>query len=429
MTPSLSWRQRFLQPGLWANPEFLKLWSAQSISFIGSQITLLALPLAATVELQASPGEMGLLRAVGVAPALLFGLVAGALIDRLRRRPILILCDLAQAVLIASIPVASFLGLLNIGQLYVVAFLAGVCAIFFDVAHMSLLPTLIPRERLIEGNSKLEMSRSFAKIVGPGLAGLLVQLLTASIALVMDALSFLGSAFFLLLLRTPETPPLSSAARPSLRREVAEGLRSLWSHPLLRTMALSLCVYNFFSNMIAAVYVLYAVNELAIMPATLGLIYTLGSIGFACGALLAGRAAGRFGVGPVIVWGAGFCDAAFLLIPLARGEHWTVVPLLIAAQFFATFAGAMTAINQMSLRQAITPDRLLGRVNATMRVIGVGAAPLGALAAGLLGGTLGLWPTLVIGATGIQFGFVVLLISRLRAVREAADAQAQEQTV
>jgi MFS family permease len=403
---------------VWTNTEFLKLWAAQTISFLGSQITALALPLTAAVSLQASATEMGLLRTAEVAPALLIGLFAGAIIDRIRRRPILVLADIGRALLLASVPLASYLGSLQMGQLYVVAFLGGILTVFFDIAHMSLLPSLVARDRLVEGNSKLEVSRSIAMIAGPGIAGILIQLFTAAVALIFDAVSFLASALFLLLIRTPESPAAHAATPQRFWAEVAEGLRTVWSQPLLRAMALSLCIFNFFYNLIGAMYVLYVVRDLGIVPAMLGLVYTIGSIGFALGAALAGRAARRFGVGPTIVWGACLSDAAFLLIPLANRQDQLMVPLLIAAQLLATFAGPMTAINQLSLRQAITPDRLLGRVNATMRTISLGAAPAGALLAGLLGGALGLRATLIIGACGIQLGFVILLLSPLRTLRE-----------
>jgi MFS family permease len=414
--------------GLWANSEFLKFWAAQAISFFGSQITILALPLTAAVSLQASAAQMGLLRTAEVAPALLIGLFVGAAVDRLRRRPILILADIGRALLLASIPLASYLGSLHMSHLYMVALLSGMLTVCFDVAHMSLLPSLVPRENLVEGNSKLEVSRSIAMIAGPGIAGILVQLFTAAFAIIFDAVSFLGSALFLLLIRTPEPPRADSAARQHFWADVAEGLQAVWHQPLLRTMALSLCIFNFFYNAIGAAYVLYIVRELGIAPATLGLIYAIGSVGFALGAALAGRAARRFGVGPTIVWGACLSDAAFLLIPLASGQHQAVIPLLIAAQLLATFAGPMTAINQLSLRQAITPDRLLGRVNATMRVIALAAAPVGALLAGLLGGTIGLRPTLAIGALGLQLGFVILLLSPLRTLREPQLLYAHEPT-
>jgi MFS family permease len=405
--------------GLWNHSEFLKLWAAQSISFVGSQFTLLALPLTAVLSLQASTTQMSILRTIDLAPALLIGFFVGALIDRLRRRPLLIVADIGRALLLGSIPVASYFGVLSMSHLYLVAFLGGILTMFFDVAHMSLLPTLIPRERLVEGNSKLEVSRSIAMIAGPGIAGVLVQLFTASIALIIDAFSFLGSAVLLLLLRTPESSPARPDTRPTFWADVAEGFHIVWRHPVLRTMAVSLCVFNFFYHVLGTVYVLYIIRELSIAPATLGLIYTVGSIGFPIGAALAGRAAYRFGVGPTIVWGAGISDAAFLLIPLASAAQPVVaVPLLITAQLLATLTGPMTAITQLSLRQTMTPDRLQGRVNGTMRVIALGAAPLGALLAGVLGGTFGLRSILIIGALGMQLGFLVLFFSPLRTLRE-----------
>ena len=403
--------------GLGANWDFLRLWAAQTVSFVGSQVTLVALPLTAVLSLQASPAQMGMLRAVELAPALLIGLVAGAWVDRVRRRPILIVADIGRALLLGAVPLAAYLGILAIGQLYAVAFLVGILTVFFDVAHLSLLPALVPADRLIEGNSKLEVSRSVAMVAGPGLAGLLVQLVTAPLAIAVDALSFLGSALFLLRIRTPEQAPAVSSRRRSILADVADGLRAVWGQPLLRAMALSLCVFNLFYSMVGAVYVLFVVRELHLTPGVLGLIYAVGSLGFLLGATFASRAARRWGVGPTIVWGAGVSDAAFLLVPLAGGASAAAAAILIAAQMLATVGGPMTAINQLSLRQTITPAHILGRVNATMRVISLGAAPLGALLAGGIGGLLGLRPALAIGALGLQLGFLVLLLSPLRTMR------------
>ena len=403
--------------GLWANADFLKLWAAQTISFIGSQVTLVAVPLTAVLHLQASSAQMGVLRAVELAPGLLIGLFVGVWVDRVRRRPVLIAADIGRALLLGAIPLAAAIEVLTMGQLYAAAFLVGILTVCFEVAHLSLLPALVPPDRLIDGNSKLEVSRSVAMVAGPGLAGLLVQLVTAPLAIVVDALSFLGSALFLLRIRTPEQPPAASSTRRSLRADVADGLRAVWRQPMLRSMALSLCVFNLFYSMIGAIYVLFVVRELHLSPATLGLIYAAGSLGFPLGAAFAGRAARRFGVGPTIVWAVGLSDAAFLLIPLAGGSPIGAAALLIAAQALATLAGPITAINQLSLRQAITPAHMLGRVNATMRVIALGTAPLGALLAGGLGELLGLRPTLAIGALGLQLGFLVLLVSPLRRMR------------
>jgi len=409
--------------GLWGHAEFRKLWAAQTVSFVGSQVTLLALPLAAVLTLHASSAQMGLLRAVSLAPALLLGLVAGVWVDRVHRRPILILADLGRAVLLGTIPLMAFAGSLSIGYLYLVAVLTGILTTFFDVAQASLLPMLVARERLVEGNSKLEVSRSLAMIVGPGLAGPLVQLVTAPLAIGVDALSFLGSAVFLALMRTPEPAPTPPAEQSSLWSDMADGLRMVWQHPLLRSMALSLSVYNFFSSLIAAVYVLYVVGQLTLPPTVVGLIYTLGSVSFLIGATGAQRVARRFGVGPTIVWGAGVSDAGALLIPLASGSAVTTVLLLIAAQCVATLAGPITAITQLSLRQAATPDRLQGRVNGAMQAIALGMSPAGALVGGAFGGVLGLHATVLIGAIGMQAGFLVLLLSPLRRLASAQPTE------
>ncbi len=412
--------------GLWTNPDFRKLWAAQTISFVGSQVTLVALPLTVALSLHASAAQMGLLCAVELAPALLVGLFVGAWVDRLRRRPVLIAADLGRALLLGTIPLTAAFGVLHMGQLYAVAFLAGILSVVFDVAHMSLVPALVPADRLVDGNSKLEVSRSVAMVAGPGCAGFVVQLVTAPLAIMVDALSFLSSAIFLLRIRTREQAPVGPSRRRSILAEVADGLRAVWGQSLLRTMALSLCVFNLFYSMVGAVYVLFVVRELHLAPGTLGLIYAAGSLGFPLGATFAGRVAQRFGVGPAIVWGAGLSDAAFLLMPLAGGSPRSATALLIGAQLLATLGGPLTAINQLSLRQAITPAAVLGRVNATMRVIALGAAPLGALLAGGLGGVLGLRPTLTIGVLGLQLGFLVLLLSPLRTLRAGIVPHAAE---
>ena len=338
-------------------------------------------------------------------------------VGNMRKARVLIASDIGRALLLAAIPLAAYLDMLVIGHLYIVAFLVGILTVSFEVAHLSLLPTLVPADRLIDGNSKLEVSRSVAMVAGPGFAGLLVHLVTAPVAIVVDALSFLGSALLLQRIHTPEVATATRDARLSILDDVADGLRVVWRQPLLRSMALSLCVFNLFYSMVGAIHVLFVVRELHLTPGVLGLIYAAGSLGFPLGAVFAGRAARRWGVGPTIVWGAGLSDAAFLLIPLAGGGPASAAAILITAQVLATLAGPMTAVNQLSLRQTITPAHILGRVNATMRVIGLGAAPLGALLAGGLGELLGLRPTLAIGALGLQLGFLVLLISPLRLLR------------
>jgi MFS family permease len=401
------------------NPEFRKLWAGQTVSLLGSQVTLLALPLTAALTLDASATEMGILVAAGTAPVLVVGPLAGVWADRSRRRPLLIGADLGRAALLGTVPAAALTTGLRIEHLWAVALLAGAMTTLFDVAHASLLPSVVRREELVVGNSRLEVSRSGALIAGPAVAGLLVEWLTAPIAILVDAVSFLVSAMFIARIRAPERAP-SKEARQGVWSEIRDGLRLVLRSPALSAMATSLCIFNLFSGMIGAVYVLFATRELGVSAAGLGLIYAVGSLSFPAGALAAGWVARRFGVGSAIVWGAGISDAGFLLLPLATGSPAVATALLIAARLVATLAGPVTAINQLSLRQAITPDQSLGRVNATVMTIALAAVPFGALLGGVLGDLLGLRAAVLVGALGIQLGFVRLLVSPVRRIRAAA---------
>jgi len=416
--------------GLWRHPDFLKLWIGESISLVGSQITILALPLVAVLLLEATPAQMGLLRAAQYGPFLLLGLLAGVWVDRLRRRPIMIWADLGRAVLLGSIPLAAGLGLLRIEQLYLVAFLVGIQTVFFDVAYQSFLPSLVAREQLIEGNSKLEMSRSFAQIAGPGLGGGLVQLLTAPLALIVDSLSFLASALFLALIRTAEPCPTASERR-TLRGEIAEGLRFVLGNPLLRANAGCTGTWNLCSSTIQALFVLYATRELGLGSATLGLILAAIGPGALLGAWLASRAAGWLGVGPTIILAALIGGTGSLAVPLAgavptlaiplAGAVLTpTVPLLAAGSFVSGLGGTLYNVTTVSLRQAITPEHLQGRMNATIRFLVWGTMPLGALLGGFLGEAIGLQPTLVLGAVAVQLSFLWPLLSPLRQLHKPA---------
>jgi predicted MFS family arabinose efflux permease len=306
---------------------------------------------------------------------------------------------------------------LRIEHLWLVAFLAGVLTACFDVAHPSLLPSVVRRNQLVDANSRFELSRSGALIAGPGLAGLLVQWLTAPVAILADAASFVVSAVLVGRVRITDRPA-QSADRQGLWAEARAGLRLVLRDPVLSAMATSLCVFNLFANMISAVYVLFLTRDLGFSAATVGLILAAGSVAFPVGAVAAGWGARRFGIGGAIVWGAGISDAGFLLLPLAGGPSLIAIAVLISARLIATIGGPITAINQLSLRQAVTPAHLLGRVNGAMMTIGLGAAPLGALLGGVLGDALGLRATVLIGAVGLQLGFVRLLWSPVRAVQD-----------
>jgi MFS family permease len=418
---------RRLDPGarsLWRHADFLKLWTGQTISQFGTQFTLLALPLIAILLLKANAMEVGLLGTVEYLPFILFGLPAGAWVDRLRRRPILIAGDLGRALSLASIPMAYGLGHLSLLQLYVVGFVNGVLTVFFDVAYQSYLPSIVDRDQLVEGNSKLEGSRATAQIAGPGLAGGLIQWIGAPFAIIADAVSFVGSALFVFLIRRPEPPAQEHPeGRKRIRTEIAEGLRYVVNHPQLRAIAACTAGANLFGQLAMAVFILFAVRELHLKVGEIGLVFTLGNVGGLLGALSGSPIARKLGVGPAIILSAMLFGPALLLAPLASPKF--PHPFLIGAMLIASFSGVMYNVNQVGLRQAITPLRMQGRMNATMRFMVWGTIPIGAFTGGLLGTTIGLRPTLWVGAIGGCLTFLPLLFSPVRSlirIPERAEA-------
>jgi MFS family permease len=403
------------RPSLWRHGDFMRLWTAESVSQLGSQVSLLALPLIAISVLHASAFEVGLLSTVEFAPFVLVGLPAGVWVDRLRRRPVLIAGDLGRAAVLASVPLTHALGALSIGQLYLVAFTTGVLTVFFDVAYQSYLPSLVAPEELVEGNAKLEVSRSGAQIAGPGLAGALIDLVGAPLAVLADAASFLASAAGIFLIRRQEPAPGRAAARRgAMRREMAEGLRYVLGHRLLRPIAATTATANLFNAVMFAVLVLWMVRELGLRPAAIGLVFAAGNLGFLAGAVASGRLASVIGLGRAIVAPEALGGLGALLVPLApRGA---AVPLLVVALFVTSFGSTAYNINQVSLRQAITPARLHGRMNATMRFMVWGTLPVGSLLGGALGGAIGLRPTLWVGALGGLLSFLPAALSPVRSL-------------
>lgn len=405
--------------GLWRHPEFLKLWAGQTVSAFGTLVSGVALPLTAVLVLEASAFEMGLLKAAALVPGFLVGLLAGVWVDRLLRRPIMIGADLGRAALFGSVPVAAALGLLRIEQLYLVAFLAGVLTVFFDVAYQAFLPSLVRREDLVEGNSKLNASASVAEVAGFGLGGAMVQVLTAPIAVLADAISFLISALSLGLIRTPEPPPERVAGRPSAAREIGEGLRLVWDDPYLRPIAGAAVTHSFFQYLLGAGYILYVTRELEIEPLVQGLLYAIGGASSFFGAVIAGRVAERWGLGRTLFIGLLVSGVGNLFVPLASGSGLVVLTFLILAQIVGDGAETAYTVNQVSLRQAITPDRLQGRMNASIRFVGWGAMLVGTLLGGVLGEVIGLRSTLFIGAGGTLLTALWVLLSPLRTLHAA----------
>ncbi|WP_052890135.1 MFS transporter [Thermogemmatispora carboxidivorans] len=385
---------------LWRHPNFLKLWIGQSVSLFGDQITLLAVPLVAVVTLHVPAAQLGFLGATETAPILVLGLMAGVWVDRLPRRLLLIGADLGRAVLLLLIPLAAWLGLLHMLILYIVAFGVGTLSVFFGVAYQAFLPTLLPREQLIEGNSKLEISRSGSQVAGPAIAGFLMQFVTPPFAILLDAGSFLWSALCVSLIRAQEPGPPPRREQRHLWAEMMIGLRFVFGNPILRAIAGCTGTANLFGSVITTILVLYLVRDLGATAGLLGIISASSNLGFLFGATLARRTATRFGLGRTLVGAPILASIGALLIPLARGPLMLAVPLLIGAQFLGSLGGTIYSINQLTLRQTITPERLQGRMSASMRFIVIGAMPIGALLGGMLGQTIGLWPTLVVGAAG-----------------------------
>jgi MFS family permease len=404
--------------GLWRHPDFLKLWSAETVSQVGSQVGQLALPLVAVITLGSSPFEVAALTTLVFLPFIVFTLPAGVWIDRMRRRPILIAGDLGRFVLLATVPAAYVLDLLTIWQLYGVGFAYGICTVFFDVAYQSYLPSLVVREQLVEGNSKLELSRSASQMAGPGLGGILVQVLTAPYAILVDAISFLGSGLFLLGIRKHEELPEreSGAPHPSMLREAREGLGFVLGNRYLRAIATCTAISNFATFLAFAIFLVYAVRVLDLSPAAVGIVFSISSVGSLAAALTVTRVSARLGIGPTIIGSAFVFGPAFALIPLAPQS--SPIPFLVASFVLFGYFAVVYNITQVSFRQAICPDRLQGRMNSVMRFIVWGVMPLGSLLGGALATWIGLRETMWIGAAINSVAFVPILLSPVRTLRE-----------
>jgi MFS family permease len=414
--------------GLWRHPDFLKLWSAHTISQFGSQVDDLAIGFVAIVALDASAFEVAVVGVLNFLPFILFTLPAGVWVDRLRRRPFLILGDFARAALLATIPIAYLADALTLWQLYVVVFLTGVCTVFFDVAYQSYLPSLVERDQIIEGNAKLQISQSAAQVGGPGLAGGLVQILTAPYAVLADAISFLGSGLFLLGIRKPEEAPARETGadgKPSLVAELKEGLRFVLGNPNLRAQAGCTGTSNFFSNVSFAIILVYLVRDLELSAGVIGVAFSIGSVGSFIAAFSAMRLSKRFGIGPTTIATGFLWGPSTLLIAFAP-EGDAAIPFLITSVLAGGFAVVTYNIIQVSYRQAICPPRLQGRMNSVMRFIVWGTIPIGALAGGALGSSIGLRETILIGGIGGSLSILFIVFSPQRHLREMPEPLTDE---
>jgi MFS family permease len=410
-------------PSLWRDRDFVRLWSAGTISIFGSLIGRTALPFVAILTLGAGALEVSALRSLELLAGLLVGLFAGAWVDRIRRRPIMIGADLGRAVLLASIPVAAIAGVLGLWQLFAVAFLTAILTTFFDLADRAYLPTLVPADRLISANSALTASSSAAEFTGFGISGFLVQLLTAPIAVAIDAASFVVSAVLIRTIRRPEPSPPAQADRESMVHEIREGLRLVAASPVLRAIALASAFSHFVWGVFGAVYIVFATQEIGLGPAAIGLIAGVGGLSSFAGAVLVGPLVRRVGIGRTLLLGTAGFGIGSAFIPLApSGSILVGAALLVAQQLVADGAATAHDIVDMSVRQSIVGDRLLGRVNATIRTSSV-LLQLGAtVMAGVVGELLGLRVALWIGLSGAVLAFLSIWFSPLRSMREVPSA-------
>jgi MFS family permease len=399
--------------------DFRRFWFGETISLFGDQITLIALPLTGVLALHASAAEMGYLVAAGIAPALVFSLHAGAWLDRRgRRRETMLVTVLGRAALLVTIPIAYWLDVLTLAQLYVVSFLIGTLSVLFFVAYTTLFVSLVPRERYLEANSLLNGSRAFSYVGGPSVGGLLVQALSAPGALIADAVSFLASAFTLRSIQ-PVEPPTEEAERGHVRA----GMRYLWRSPVIRASLLATATINFFNFVFWALFILYATRTLGVRPGVLGLVLGAGAIGGLIGSILTGRISRRLGVGPAYVFSCVLFPLPLVLVPLAQGRpYWLILTLLFASEFLSGFGVMILDIVGGSIKTALIPDRLRARVAGAYMVVNYGVRPLGALAGGALGTWIGLRPTLWIATTAAIAGVLWLLPSPLWRMRELPEA-------
>lgn len=386
---------------LWRNAAFVRLWSAGTISYVGSFVTRTALPLAAIYVLKAGPLEISALRSLELLGYLVVGLVAGAWVDRLRRRPIMIGADLGRAVLLGSIPVAAVLGVLGLPQLLVVAFFAATMSVFFSTAGTAYLPTIVPTDRLIAANSALSASASAAEFAGFGIGGFLVQVLSAPIAIAVDAISFVASAVLLLTIRRPEPPRPAVADRDPVVHEIREGIRVVRGSPVLRALMFAHAANHILWGVYGTVYLLFATQEIGLGPAAIGIIAAIGGAGSFIGAAIAGRVARRIGLGTAMVVGLLAMALGNALIPLApAGAVFVAAALFIAQQLVGDSGGTVYGILETSLTQTIVDGRILGRVNATVEFVTTLTALAGAIGGGIAAEFLGLRGAMALGVLG-----------------------------
>lgn len=406
---------------LWRHGGFLKLWSGETLSQFGAQLSHLALPVLAVTILQATEWEVGMLNAVGTAAFLLIGLPAGAWIDRMLKRRVMIAADIVRAAALAVLPLTWYFGEIEIWHLYAVGAVLGVATVFFDVAYQSYVPILVNQAQISDANGKLESTAQIARIGGPAVGGVLLAIVAPPVVLIATSVTYAASFLFLLRIRDEEVRADPKQRMP-LHREIAEGVAFVWRHPLLRRITAATAASNLFGVIAMTMAPLLILRELGLSPAVMGLIFSVGAAGGLLGAVATPRIAARVGEGTIIPVALALGGAFTLLMPLAAAVPALAVPTLIVAEFGFSFSVLVYNISQVSFRQRVCPPRLLGRMNASIRCVVWGVMPIGALAAGGLGAAIGVVPTMWIGAAGsiLATGFVAF--SPLAGMRKLPEA-------
>ncbi|MFF2603343.1 MFS transporter [Streptomyces californicus] len=409
------------------NPDFRLFWGAQTVSMVGTNMTRVAIPLLAAGTLAATPFQMGLLQAAQTIAFLLVGLPAGVYVDRSRRRPILIVCDLLRAALMAAIVLGFVFDLVTFAGLLAVTLLVGLATAFFEIAYQSYIPVVVGRENLVEGNARLESTNAVSRLAGPTLGGGLVQLAGAVATVSVQAATHVVSAVLLSRIRTPEAVP-ERGDRRHMRAEISEGLRFVLRDPVFRAITGSAATYNFFYAVSLPLVMLLLVDEMGLSGTAVGLLMAVSGVGGVLGASFAGRLARRFGQVRAMWVSYLLTVPTALLIPFA-GSGWTVA--LFAGPWFAmSFGIVVYNVGQVSIRQQLCPPELLGRMNASVRFLVWGILPLGSITGGALGEWLGIRGALLIGGAGMSAGVLWLVLSRLRPLRDLpappADSPSQD---
>ena len=407
---------------LWKHPDFLKLWTGQTVSRLGSVVTRTALPLVALLALGAGPRELAYLVISASAAVLLVGLVAGAWVDRLRRRPILIWTDVVRAALLFWVPIAYAIGALRIEQLYAVAFIEACLASLFNAAYPAYVPSLIGTDRVVEANSKLATSSSIAEIGGPGLAGALVQIVSAPFAIFVDAFSFVISAVSLAAIRSPEPPRPVRGVATRIGDEIAEGLSVVRRHSILVPLAARSILAHVFGAFYGVLYSIYLLHDLHLDPLLLGIVISAGGVGSLVGSLFASRVVRALGIGPTIIWMAIGASILGVLTPLAQGPVAVATLMVFLPQLIGDGLQTIEGVGEISLVQGVIPDKILGRVNATLEVVSHGVGyPAGALVAAFVAEQVGVRGAIAVGWAGMAASIVFLVLSPLPRLNTAAE--------